>query len=214
MIAKLVDEQLDMVNGSREEQNHAAYRPGHRFGNALLTGMVAVIFGNRFDDLLSGYRIFSRRYVKSFPALSTGFEIETELTVHALELRMPVAEVGTPYKDRPAGSASKLKTYRDGVRILKTIVNLMKGERPLLFFSMAFAALAALSTALAYPVFDTYRQTGLVPRFPTAILSTGIMLLAFLCLFAGLILDTVTHGRRELKRLRYLEIPAPRRSRS
>jgi hypothetical protein len=127
---------------------------------------------------------------------------------------MPVAEVGTPYKDRPAGSASKLKTYRDGVRILKTIVNLMKGERPLLFFSMAFAALAALSTALAYPVFDTYRQTGLVPRFPTAILSTGIMLLAFLCLFAGLILDTVTHGRRELKRLRYLEIPAPRRSRS
>jgi hypothetical protein len=174
--------------------------------------MVAVIFGNRFNDLLSGYRIFSRRFVKSFPALSTGFEIETELTVHALELRMPVAEVATPYKDRPAGSASKLKTYRDGVRILKTIVNLMKGERPLLFFSFAFAALAVLSLVLAYPVLETYKDTGLVPRFPTAILSTGVMLLAFLCLFAGLILDTVTHGRRELKRLRYLEIPAPRRS--
>jgi glycosyltransferase involved in cell wall biosynthesis len=212
MIARLLEEQLDMVNASREEQNKAAYRPGHRFGNALLTGMVAAIFGNRFNDLLSGYRVFSRRFVKSFPALSTGFEIETELTVHALELRMPVAEVATPYKDRPAGSASKLKTYRDGVRILKTIVNLMKGERPLLFFSMAFGALALLSMVLAYPVIETYRRTGLVPRFPTAILSTGIMLLAFLCLFAGLILDTVTHGRRELKRLRYLEIPAPRRS--
>ncbi len=212
MIAKLIDEQLDMVNGARQEQNQAAYRPGHRFGNALLTGMVALIFGNRFHDLLSGYRIFSRRYVKSFPALSTGFEIETELTVHALELRMPVAEFATPYKDRPAGSASKLKTYRDGVRILRTIVNLMKGERPLLFFSIAFALLALASLGLAYPVFETYRQTGLVPRFPTAILSTGVMLLAFLCLFAGLILDTVTHGRREMKRLRYLEIPAPRRA--
>jgi glycosyltransferase involved in cell wall biosynthesis len=213
MIAKLLDEQLDMVNGSREKQNLAADRPGHRFGNALLTGMVAAIFGNRFNDLLSGYRIFSRRYVKSFPALSTGFEIETELTVHALELRMPVAEVATRYKDRPGGSASKLKTYRDGLRILKTIVLLMRGERPLLFFSTAFAVLALLSVVLAYPVFATYRATGLVPRFPTAILSTGIMLLAFLCLFAGLILDTVTQGRRELKRLRYLEIPAPGRPR-
>jgi hypothetical protein len=211
MIARLVDEQLDMVNGARQEQVQAAYRPGHRFGNALLTGMVALIFGDRFSDLLSGYRVFSRRYVKSFPALSIGFEIETELTVHALELRMPVAEVPTPYKDRPAGSMSKLKTYRDGVRILKTILNLMKGERPLLFFSIAFAILAVVALILVIPIFITYRQTGLVPRFPTAILSTGIMLLAFLCLFAGLILDTVTHGRREMKRLRYLEIPAPRR---
>lgn len=211
MVAKLVDEQLDMVNAAREEQNQGAYRPGHRFGNALLTGMVALIFGNRFNDLLSGYRVFSRRYVKSFPALSEGFEIETELTVHALELRMPVAEVGTPYKDRPAGSVSKLKTYRDGIRILNTIVNLMKGERPLLFFSLAFAILALTSLILVYPVFVTYERTGLVPRFPTAILSTGIMLLAFLCLASGLILDTVTHGRREMKRLRYLEISAPRR---
>ncbi len=212
MVAKLLDEQLDMVNGARKTESVGAYRPGHRFGNALLTGMVALIFGDRFQDLLSGYRIFSRRYVKSFPALSAGFEIETELTVHALELRMPVAEVDTVYKDRPAGSASKLRTYRDGVRILRTIVNLMKGERPLLFFSIAFALLAILSLALAYPIFVTYERTGLVPRFPTAILSSATMLLAFLCLFAGLILDTVTHGRRELKRLRYLEIPAPPRT--
>jgi glycosyltransferase involved in cell wall biosynthesis len=209
MVAKLIDEQLDMVNGAREEQSQGAYRPGHRLGNAVLTNMVALIFGNRFRDLLSGYRVFSRRYAKSFPALSTGFEIETELTVHALELRMPVAEVSTPYKDRPAGSASKLKTYRDGFRILKTIINLMKGERPLLFFSIAFALLALLSLGLSYPIFVTYQATGLVPRFPTAILSSAIMLLAFLCLFAGLILDMVTHGRREMKRLRYLEIPGP-----
>jgi glycosyltransferase involved in cell wall biosynthesis len=212
MIAKLIDEQLDMVNGARKEQNAGAYRPGHRFGNAMLTGMVALIFGDRFADLLSGYRVFSRRYVKSFPALSTGFEIETELTVHALELRMPVSEVETPYKDRPAGSTSKLKTYRDGIRILRTIFNLMKGERPLLFFSIAFAVLALTSLVLAYPVFVTYHQTGLVPRFPTAILSSALMLLAFLCLFAGLILDMVTHARRELKRLRYLEIPATGRT--
>jgi glycosyltransferase involved in cell wall biosynthesis len=211
MVAKLVDEQLDMVNGARQEQNVGAYRPGHRFGNALLTGMVAFIFGDRFADLLSGYRVFSRRYVKSFPALSTGFEIETELTVHALELKMPVAEVETPYKDRPVGSASKLKTYRDGFRILRTIFNLMKGERPLIFFSLAFAILIVASLALIYPVVVTYERTGLVPRFPTAILSSAMVILAFLCLFAGLILDMVTHGRRELKRLRYLEIPAPRR---
>lgn len=211
MVAKLLDEQLDMVNACREAKGQEAYRPGHRFGNAFLTNTVALIFGNRFKDVLSGYRIFSRRFVKSFPALSTGFEIETELTVHALELRMPVAEIVTPYKDRPAGSASKLKTYRDGVRILTTIMNLMKGERPLLFFSIAFAVLAIASVALAVPVFMTYQRTGLVPRFPTAILSSAVMLLAFLCLFAGLILDTVTHGRREMKRLRYLEIPGPRR---
>lgn len=211
MIARLLDEQLDMVNGARVTNVEAAYRPGHRLGNAMLTGMVAFIFGDRFNDLLSGYRVFSRRYVKSFPALSTGFEIETELTVHALELRMPVAEVSTPYKDRPVGSVSKLKTYRDGIRILRTILNLMKGERPLLFFAIAFAILALMSLVLAYPVFVTYERTGLVPRFPTAILSATIMLLAFLCLFAGLILDMVTHGRREMKRLRYLEIPAPRR---
>jgi hypothetical protein len=209
MIARQLDDQLDMVNGSRVAQIQGAYRPGHRLGNAVLTGAVALVFGNRFNDLLSGYRVLSRRYVKSFPALSTGFEIETELTVHALELRMPVAEVATPYKERPAGSASKLKTYRDGIRILKTIVNLMKGERPLLFFSLAFVVLATTSLVSAYPLLVTYERTGLVPRFPTAILDSAVMLLAFLCLFAGLILDMVTHGRREMKRLRYLEIPAP-----
>ncbi len=214
MIARLLDEQLDMVNGARQEQGRGAYPSGHRLGNALLTAMVALIFHNRFNDLLSGYRAFSRRFVKSFPALATGFEIETELTIHALGLRMPVAEVLTPYRERPAGSVSKLKTYRDGARILRTILNLMKGERPLLFFSIAFAILALTSVGLAFPVLETYERTGLVPRFPTAILSTGIMLLAFLSLFAGLILDAVTHGRREIKRLRYLEIPGPRRSRA
>jgi glycosyltransferase involved in cell wall biosynthesis len=211
MVNRLLDEQLDMVNGARQTQIQEAYRPGHRIGNAVLTGLVALIFGDRLHDLLSGYRVFSRRYVKSFPALSTGFETETELTVHALELRMPLAEVQTPYKDRPAGSVSKLRTFRDGFRILKTIVNLMKGERPLLFFSLTALILALLSLGLAIPVIVTYRQTGLVPRFPTAILSSGIMVVAFLCLFCGLILDTVTHGRREMKRLRYLEMEAPRR---
>ena len=209
MIARLLDEHLDMVNGARDGQQQDAYRAGHRFGNALLTGMVALLFGNRFNDLLSGYRVFSRRFVKCFPALSTGFEIETELTVHALHLTMPVAEVKTAYRGRAPGSASKLSSFRDGARILVTIFNLLRGERPLLFFSTAFAILALTSLALSFPLLETYERTGLVPRFPTAILSTGIMLLGFLCLFAGLILDSVAKGRRELKRLRYLEIPAP-----
>jgi len=159
--------------------------------------------------MLSGYRIFSRRFVKSFPALATGFETETELTVHALELRMPVAEIITPYGMRPSGSKSKLHTYRDGFRILKTILTLFKEERPLIFFSLVFVLLASLSVILMIPIFITYIETGYVPRFPTAILSTGIMLLAFLSLFCGFILDTVTLGRRELKRLAYLSIPAP-----
>ncbi len=209
LVQRLLEEKLDMVNGARRTEIAAAYRPGHRFGNALLTGMVAMLFGDRLGDLLSGYRVFSRRFVKSFPALSTGFEIETELTVHALELRMPIAEVVTEYKDRPPGSVSKLNTWRDGVRILRTIVDLMKAERPLLFFSIGFALLAITSVALAVPLFITYEKTGLVPRYPTAILSSAMMIAAFLCLFSGLILDTVAIGRRELKRLRYLAIPAP-----
>jgi glycosyltransferase involved in cell wall biosynthesis len=211
MIARLLDEQLDMVSGSRAAHDAASGRPGHGLGNAALSAMVGFIFGHQFRDLLSGYRIMSRRFVKSFPALSKGFEIETELTVHALELCMPVAEMPTPYKNRLDRSASKLKTFRDGFRILTTILNLVKGERPLLFFSIGFAVLVITSLSLAYPVFETYARTGLVPRFPTAILSSAIMLLAFLLLVAGLVLDTVTHGRRELKRLRYLEIPGPRR---
>ncbi|WP_419468822.1 glycosyltransferase family 2 protein [Azospirillum brasilense] len=209
MVKRLWDDQLDMVNGARVTEIVKAYRPGHRFGNKLLTGMVALIFGNRIQDMLSGYRVFSRRFIKSFPALASGFETETELTVHALELNMPIAEIKAPYKDRPPGSHSKLNTIRDGVRILRTIVNLVKEERPLPFFFAIFAALAAASVILAWPVVATYLQTGLVPRLPTAVLSTGLMLLGFLSLTCGLILDTVTLGRREAKRMRYLSIPAP-----
>ena len=208
MIDKLISERLDMVAGSRlTTYEGEAFRRGHRFGNDLLTGFLGLCFGRTFTDILSGYRVFSRRYVKSFPALSTGFETETELAVHALELRMPIAEVTTPYKARPAGSASKLRTYRDGFRILMMILNLFKEERPLAFFSIIAATLAFIGLVLAYPVFMTYIETGLVPRFPTAILSTGFMILASLSLTCGFVLDTVTHGRREMKRLAYLSIP-------
>jgi glycosyltransferase involved in cell wall biosynthesis len=209
LISKLVNEQLDMVNGARVTEIVAAYRPGHRFGNMMLTGIVGKIFGNRVADMLSGYRVFSRRFVKSFPALSGGFEIETELTVHALELRMPMSDVDTPYKDRPPGSASKLRTYYDGFRILKLILVLVKEERPLQFFSLMSAAMAFIAIVLAWPVLMTFLHTGLVPRLPTAVLSTGLMLLAFLSLTCGLILETVTRGRREIKRMQYLRIPAP-----
>ncbi|HVO46572.1 MAG TPA: glycosyltransferase [Steroidobacteraceae bacterium] len=207
LINKLLTEALDMVNGARTAASQNAYRRGHQFGNAMLTGLVARIFGNRLTDMLSGYRVFSRRFVKSFPALTGGFEIETELTVHALQLRLPIAEVATPYGERPAGSTSKLRTYSDGMRILRTIVTLIKQEKPLQFFGSMAAVLALLSTALALPVIETYMQTGLVPRLPTAVLSTGIMLLAFLSLVCGLVLETVTRGRVEAKRLHYLSIP-------
>jgi glycosyltransferase involved in cell wall biosynthesis len=208
LVEKLVDEQLDMVVGSRlTTYEGEAFRRGHRFGNDLLTGFLGLCFGRTFTDILSGYRVFSRRFVKSFPALSVGFETETELSVHALELRMPIAEFVTAYKARPAGSASKLRTYRDGFRILMMILNLFKEERPLAFFSIISGALALIAVALSYPVFITYIETGLVPRFPTAILSTGLMILASLSLTCGFVLDTVTHGRREMKRLAYLAIP-------
>jgi len=209
LVEKLVAEHLDMVNATRVTNIVAAYRPGHRLGNLVLTGMVAKIFGNRVADMLSGYRVFSRRFVKSFPALSGGFEIETELTVHALELRMPMGELKTPYKDRPPGSASKLRTFHDGFRILKLILVLVKEERPLQFFSLLSAALALLSLGIAWPVVVTFMETGLVPRLPTAVLSMGLMLLGFLSLTCGLILETVTRGRREIKRMQYLAIPAP-----
>lgn len=208
LIRKLVDERLDMVNAQRVTEIVEAYRPGHRFGNRLLTGLVANIFGDRIQDMLSGYRVFSRRFVKSFPALSTGFETETELTVHALELNMPIAEMPTPYKDRPEGSFSKLNTIRDGIRILRTIGNLVREERPLQFFSAAAGVLLLLALILAAPLLAGYVETGLVPRLPTAVLAVGLTLSAFLSLACGLILDTVTHGRREMKRLRYLAIPA------
>jgi hypothetical protein len=209
LIERLLTGQLDMVNGARVTGIEAAYRPGHRFGNALLTAMVAHIFGNRIGDLLSGYRVFSRRFVKSFPALSGGFEIETELTVHALELHLPVAEVTTPYKNRPQGSVSKLNTIRDGLRILGTILRLVKQERPMTTFTTLFALLVLASVVMIWPVVLTFIDTGLVPRLPTAVLAMGMMLLGFLSLGCGLILETVTRGRQEMKRLRYLEFPAP-----
>ena len=210
LVERLLAEQLDMVVGRMVTEIEQAYRPGHRLGNRLLTGVVARVFGDRFKDILSGYRVFSRRFVKSFPALTKEFEIETELTVHALELDMPIAEVDTPYKDRPAGSVSKLRTYRDGVRILTAILVLFKEERPLAFFGLAGLALAVLALGLGYPVLTEYLRTGLVPRFPTAILATGLMILAFLSFTSGLVLETVTRGRKELKRLAYLTIPGPR----
>ena len=208
LVDELINNGLDMVVGSRlAEYDDTAFRQGHHFGNRLLTGSVALLFRHGLIDMLSGYRVFSRRFVKSFPALASGFETETELTVHALELRMAIAEVRTPYKARPTGSQSKLRTYRDGMRILLTILTLFKAERPLIFFSLISAVLAMLSLGLGYPIVMTYLETGLVPRFPTAILATGMMQVAFLSLASGFILDTVTCGRRELKRLTYLSIP-------
>src|SRR6202167_930870 len=209
MIEKLVGDRLDMVVATRVDGEDAAYRPGHRTGNRLLTGFVAHIFGHAFTDILSGYRVFSRRFVKSFPILSGGFEIETELTVHALELELPVGEMATPYYSRPEGSASKLSTWRDGYRILGTALRLYRAERPLSLFGSLGIALAIVSIGLAIPIFVTYMQDGLVPRFPTAILSTGLMLLAFLSIAVGLILDTVTRGRREAKLIAYLSLRAP-----
>ncbi len=209
LIARMLDEQLDMVVGSRVDDDIAAYRRGHRFGNRLMTGILARLFGRSFSDIFSGYRVFSRRFVKSFPLLSAGFEIETEISVHALELRMPVAEIATPYFARPEGSESKLNTYGDGFRILRTIVTLYRIERPLLFFGVLAALLALAAVILSIPLALTYLETGLVPRFPTAILATGLMILASLSFFAGLILDTVVRGRREVRRLAYLAHPAP-----
>jgi glycosyltransferase involved in cell wall biosynthesis len=209
LVKKLIDEQLDMVVGARKSEVDAAYRRGHRFGNAMLTGMLARIFGRTFTDILSGYRIFSRRFVKSFPVLSSGFEIETEISVHALELRMPVAEAVTAYAARPEGSVSKLSTYRDGFRILNTIMTLFRYERPLVFFGAIATVLALAAIILAIPLAITYAETGLVPRFPTAILSTGLVILATLNGLCGLILDTVVRGRREMRRLAYLSHPAP-----
>lgn len=208
LVDKLAKENLDMLNCARLEQEPSAYRPGHKFGNRLLTGLVQLIFGKDFNDMLSGYRIFSRRFVKSFPQSSCGFEIETELTIHALELQMPTAEMGIAFKNRGEGSESKLNTISDGFRILRTIADLLRLERPLSTFGIIGILLLILALVLAYPIFVTYIETGLVPRFPTAILSTGITLVSFLSFTAGLVLDTVTRGRQEAKRMRYLEIPS------
>ncbi len=209
MVDLLLSNSLDMVNGARVATTELAYRPGHALGNKLLTGTVAAIFGSRIRDMLSGFRVFSRRFVKSFPALASGFETETELTVHALELRLPIAEVKTPYRDRPVGSQSKLRTFRDGFRILRTIVLLVKEERPLPFFTGAAVLLTLAALVLGWPLITTFLETGLVPRLPTAVLVTGLMVLAFLSFVAGLVLDTVTLSRRELKRLHYLALQGP-----
>lgn len=207
MIDELVRNNLDMVSCSRNKSGvEDAFRAGHQFGNRLFTTLVARLFGNRFKDILTGYRVFSRRFVKSFPALSRGFEIETELAIHALELRMPVLEIEAPYNARPHGSVSKLKTFRDGIRILSAIILLLKEVRPLFFFGIFFIVFAAMSFAFAWPIVVTYLETGLVPRFPTAILCTGLMLLAFINLTIGIVLDSVTRGRREMKRMHYLNI--------
>jgi glycosyltransferase involved in cell wall biosynthesis len=204
MIEALLSDHLDMVVGFRVDQTAAAYRPGHRTGNRLLTGFLSSVFGRAFRDILSGYRVFSRRFVKSFPVLSDGFEIETELSVHALELALPVAEIETPYYARPAGSFSKLNTWRDGFRILGTILRLYRSERPLRFFTAIGIFLTLLSIGLAIPIVITYLEQGIVPRLPTAVLSMGLMILAVLSLSSGLVLDTVTRGRREMKLLAYL----------
>jgi glycosyltransferase involved in cell wall biosynthesis len=209
MIECLLEDRLDMVLGARVDHEQTAYRRGHRTGNRLLTRFVALVFGRAFTDILSGYRVFSRRFVKSFPVLSGGFEIETELTIHALELELPVAEVETPYFARLAGSASKLNTWRDGFRILWTIVRLYRSERPFQFFSAIAFVLAAVAIILAVPIVATFVREGVVPRLPTAVLATGLMLSAALSFMSGLILDTVTRGRRELKRLAYLSHRAP-----
>jgi Glycosyl transferase family 2 len=204
MIEKLISDRLDMVVGLRVDQALAAWRPGHRTGNRMLTGFLATVFGEAFKDILSGYRVFSRRFVKSFPVLSDGFEIETELTVHALELMLPVAEIETPYFARPEGSVSKLNTWRDGLRILSTILKLYRSEKPLRFFGAVGISLALVSIGLAIPVLVTYLEQGVVPRLPTAVLSMGLMILAILSASSGLVLDTVTRGRREMKLLAYL----------
>ncbi|HEY4242102.1 MAG TPA: glycosyltransferase family 2 protein [Kofleriaceae bacterium] len=209
LVEAMLRDNLDMVVGKRIETHVDAYRAGHRLGNAVLTGLVRKLFGAQIDDMLSGYRVFSRRFVKSFPSSSREFEIETELTVHAMQMRMALAEVDTPYKERPPGSFSKLRTFRDGWRILVTITNLMRNERPLLFFSLVGALVAAVAVILGVPVLTEFLDTHEVRRFPTAILCTGLGVIAMLCVATGLILDLVSHVRREGKRLAYLQYPAP-----
>jgi glycosyltransferase involved in cell wall biosynthesis len=208
LVEELIANRVDFVNGARESDTHETYRPGHRFGNKVLSDLVQTIFERQFKDMLSGYKIFSRRFVKSFPAMSRGFEIETELVIHALELRMPAAEIPTRYVERPKGSMSKLRTYRDGTRILMLIGRLIKDERPLLFFGLVGVFVATIGLVLGTPVVVEFLETGLVPRLPTAVLAAALVTLGALSLLAGLILDMVAYSRHEMKRLAYLAIPA------
>lgn len=209
LIGRLLNEQLDMVVGARRspEKDKEAYRFGHRSGNQFLTSVVRLQFGARLDDMLSGYRIFSRRFVKSFPAISNGFEIETELTIHTLELRLPFVEEPILYQSRPTGSESKLNTISDGFRVLGTSFLLLKEARPFIFFGLFFIIFSGLALLLMIPVLQTYLQTGLVPRFPTVIIAASLMSLGFVFFTCGLILDSVARGRRELKRMAYLSFP-------
>ena len=206
MIKKLLNENLDMIVGKRISSTVNAYRPGHKLGNRIFSKLVKLIFGDVIDDLFSGLRIFSKRFVKSFPGHSSGFEIETELTIHALEQRLPVAEVDCNYKARPKGSVSKLNTFKDGFRILNVILILIKDEKPLLFFSILSFSFIFLSLFLGIPVILEYLETGLVDRLPTAILSGLNMIIAFLSFFSGLILDVIKKSRHERKRFNYVMI--------
>ena len=208
LIALILYEQVDMVNGIRSPVDKDAFRLGHGLGNAVLTSVLSNTFGSQFNDMLSGYRAMSRRFVKSFPAFSQGFEIETEITVHALELGLHIAKVAASYKQRPEGSLSKLDTVRDGIRIIVVILLLLKAERPFRFFAMISVALFSITAVLATPLAVTYLETGLVPRLPTAVLVTGLSIVGLLTLMSGIILETVTRGRREAKRMHYLSIPA------
>lgn len=208
----VVTERLDMVVAARVDRERSAYRFGHRIGNRALTAFAAMIFGRSFSDMLSGYRAFSRRYAKSFPAHSSGFEIETELTVHALEMRMPVAELSAPYRARAVGTRSKLSTVRDGARILLTILWLFRTEKPLAYYSIGCAASVLAAIWLAWPIVHEYLSTGLVPRLPTAVLCAALILLGAILLTCGIVLDTVSRGRAESKRLAYLSLPGPGRS--
>jgi len=208
MIRRMIEQQLDMMTGVRLASQQDAYRLGHRMGNRALSFLVHRVFGNRVSDVLSGYRVFSRRFVKSFPALAAGFETETEFTIHALELKMPIGEMATTYRGRAAGSRSKLRTYADGLRILRTILMLVKQERPLQSFGLTGAVLLVVGFSLGIPVVLQFLHSGMVPRLPTALLATGLVLAASLAFACGLVLDQVARGRKELKRLAYLSIPS------
>ncbi|MFI4973005.1 MAG: glycosyltransferase [Caulobacterales bacterium] len=206
LVRKLLDDGLDMVSAARESIEAEAYRAGHRLGNRLLTGLVRRIFGRQFKDMLTGYRVFSRRFVKSFPATSEGFEIETEITVHALQMRLPADEVDTAYGARPEGSQSKLNTISDGLRILRMIGLLVREERPLQFFGGAALAAFALAAALGVPVLLDFARLHAVPRFPSLIVAVGSAMVGIVSLACGVILDTVSRARLEQRRLAYLSI--------
>jgi glycosyltransferase involved in cell wall biosynthesis len=212
LIARLMDGQLDMVVGSRVETATQSYRRGHRLGNRVFNLITTSLFHSHFSDIFSGYRVFSSRFVKSFPASSSGFEIESELTVHALDLKLRTAEVPLPYGKRPPNSVSKLSTYRDGIRILWMLIGMYRMVSPMRFYGAIATVFALASLALGAPIVHTWLETGLVPRFPTAIMAAAIAQLAALMLVCGLIVDSVSDARREMKRMRYLDLSAPNQS--